>query len=616
MSNKNIMKLKRSNSRKKQIKISNNLSLKWSAWEEISWGTVRAQVIKLRNQIYLAKLQKKEKRLRKLQQKMIGSNANLLYAIRRVTSVNRGKKTAGIDKQIYLTPARRFSLYESLAKIDLFSWNPQPVRRIEISRPGKDPRPLGIPTINDRVIQAIVKNALEPEWEAVFEHGSYGFRPARSSHDAMARLWRILSKKKRRWVLDADIKGCFNNIAHEPLLKKLVQFPAVGLVERWLKAGYFKDQKFFITELGTPQGGIISPLLANIALHGMEQALNVKYHPDGYIRSECPFVPIRYADDFVVLCESEIEAKRAEKILSYWLGERGMQFALEKTHIREVTDGFDFLGWNFRIYKSFKTGSQPWKRSKGKEVTLIHPSLKSINSFKMKVKELWRKYIGKEAKLLIQKLNPILRGWANYHRYVNSNENFRALDHFMYQQAVRYARRKHSSKSWHWVKTRYFKKDETSKIRKTGKITKSKTTWAFTDSGFILYQFKATSLANYSSIAYGKNPDHSADRDYFATRKINSVITKASLQDELTSQQGGLCPICGFGLVEDNWDEPLHVHHKIPRSEGGSNAIGNLVLLHEECHCFSHKKKLTKEVLENKLRSLLSKQTSRKDLSA
>lgn len=602
---------------RKPIRFRSRAGGKFTQWDNISWVKIESQVRKLRGQIYLAKLHKRMSELRDLQRKMINSQANLLSAIRRVTSTNRGNKTAGTDKQIYLTPARRWSLFEELKLTHLTTWIPSPVRRIEIPRPGKDPRPLGIPNITDRVIQAVVKNALEPEWEAIFEHGSYGFRPARSTHDAMARLWRTLSSKKRRWVLDADIKGCFNNIAHAPLLEKLVEFPALGLVERWLKAGYFKDQKFYPPELGTPQGGIISPLLANIALHGMEQALGVRYHKHGYIRPECRFVPVRYADDFVVLCETNKDAEDAQNILSKWLSERGMQFAAEKTHIREASDGVDFLGWNFRLFNNKSSAAQGWKRSKGSEVTLVRPSQKSINNLMTKVKELWRLYIGKEAHLLIQKLNPILRGWANYHRYVNANEVFRDLDHFMYQQAVRYARRKHPLKNWEWIVKRYFKESVVSKIRKTGQFTTAKSRWTFHDGELSLYQLKAATLENYSSIAYGKNPDCPADRDYFVSRKTKAVIPTATFHDKLATLQGGLCPICGSDLVVGDWDEPLHVHHKIRRVDGGQNTIDNLVLLHEECHYFCHKNQLTKETLENKLRRLLSrKKKPGKDISS
>jgi RNA-directed DNA polymerase len=572
----------------------------------VNWRNIDKHIMKLRRQIFLAKLRGQENELRRLQRKMINSRGNLLWSIRKVTSINRGKKTAGTDKQVYLTPERRLALFRRLEVINLLEWTPSPVRRIDLPRPGKSPRPLGIPNITDRVVQAVCKNALEPEWEALFEHGSYGFRPARSAHDAMARIWRVVSKKKRQWVLDADILGCFNNIAHEPLLSQITNFPAKCLVERWLKAGYFKNDIFHPTELGTPQGGIISPLLANIALHGMEKVLNVRYHKHGYIRTECRFVPVRYADDFVILCNSEKDAYEAKQILEVWLAERGMTFSPDKTHVRNITGGFDFLGWNFRLFRTFGP-KKAWKRAKAELVTLVQPSSKSVQSIMGRIRSLWRDYIGKSAWLLITKLNPLIKGWANYHKYVNSNKTFRSLDHFMYLQAIRFTKRQHSNKSWAWILKRYFSKNIVKRKRKTGLFTESLSNWTFSEKGFFLSQFRTTSLENYESIAYGKNPFSSADKDYFAERKSKAIIRKDSFQNKLLEKQGGFCPLCEGFLVTNDWDEPLHVHHLVPRADGGTDSISNLMLLHEECHYSVHRDDLDKTVLEARLKALLSR---------
>lgn len=591
--------------RKKHILFRRNLEN--LPWGSVRWRQVEKQVTKLQSQIYLAKLRKNNVKLRNLQRKMINSKCNLLSAIRTVTSKNRGKKTAGIDKMIYTTPTQRGALYQELKSIDLSSWVPSPVRRIEIPRQGKAPRPIGIPTVKDRVIQAVVKNALEPEWEALFEHGSYGFRPNRCAHDAMARIWRIMSSKKRRWLLDADIQGCFNNIAHAPLLQKLDGFPARDLIHRWLSAGYFKGDTFTPTDIGTPQGGIISPLLANIALHGMEKQLGATYHKDGYIRSERPFVPIRYADDFIVFCKSESEALRAKHILAKWLSDRGMEFASEKTNIREVQNGFDFLGWNFRLFTNLKEKGK-WYRAKGKEVALVKPSDKSIRALKSKLREIWRNYIGKEAWLLISKLNPILRGWAEYHRYANSNKTFRSIDNFSYLQAVRYIRRKHGRKSWTWLKNRYFTESTARKTRKTGIVKEIKLSWNFKDQNFTLIQLRTLQLMNYSSIAYGRNPysPDLGDKHYFLTRKYQAILAKNSTKEKLFQRQGGWCPVCTGHLVASDWGEPLHVHHLVPRKDGGKDLMSNLMLLHEECHYTAHREKFSKDDLEAKLKKITS----------
>lgn len=542
--------------------------------------------------------------MRRMQMKAINSKLNLLYAIRRVTSINKGKKTAGMDNLVYLTPAARYTLYEELRTENFLDWTPIGVRRIEIPRPAKSPRPLGIPTVKDRVVQMVVKNALEPEWEAVFENGSYGFRPGRSTHDAMLRIWRVLSSKKRQWVLDADIKGCFNNIAHDPLLAQLDGFPAQNLTRRWLKAGYFYRKVYHETPLGTPQGGIISPLLANIALHGMESALKVKYHKQGYIRSECPFIPIRYADDFVVMCDTEEAAQEAKEILAKWLAERGMEFAPEKTAIRQVTEGFDFLGWTFRLYRTKK--GKKWLRAKQELTTLVKPSNKSTTSIKNLFKEIWRKNIGMPAWKAITIMNPILVGWANYHKFVNANETFRAVDHFQYLQAVRYARRKHPRKSWKWICDRYFKRTETKKARKTGKDTKAISNWTFSDGSKSLVQLRSISLENYVSVSYGRNVYNPADREYFLDRKLNRLIKKKTAREALYKRQQGICPICGENIAFGDWDEPLHVHHLIARKDGGKDVISNLMLLHEECHIQVHGEELSKSDVEALLREKIS----------
>jgi RNA-directed DNA polymerase len=570
-------------------------------WNNIDWKIIDKEVGKLQRRIFVAKLSGNLGQIRRLQKILIKSKANLLYSIRRITSINRGKKTAGIDKLKYLRPADRYLLFSKMCNSNLLEWNPPPVKRVYVPKPGKsEKRPLGIPTIKDRVIQMVVKNALEPEWEAFFEHGSYGFRPARSTHDAMARLWRVISSKKRVWVLDADIKGCFNNIAHDPLLQNIQGFPGQQLVERWLKAGYFEKEQLFETDTGTPQGGIISPLLANIALHGMEKALGIKYHQDGYVGSNCPYVLVRYADDFVVLARTEGEALKAKEILSEFLSQRGMEFSPEKTNIRNLTEeGLDFLGWTFRLYKNFpgKRRIKAFKRAKGDYVTLVTPSKKSIKNIKAKIRLLFREYVSKPTGQLIDRLNPIITGWTNYHKFVNSNKAFRSLDSFIYLQAVRYAKRSHTNKSWEWLKRKYFATATYTRRTKTGRKSINLTNWAFQTEGRSLKLFKQTSLENYSSIKYNANPFNPKDKDYFLDRKLANLFKKDSFRKSIYNKQLGLCPVCRRNLVEGDWDEPMHLHHLVPRKEGGKDIIQNLIMLHEECHYAIHKENVSKEEL-------------------
>ena len=268
------------------------------------------------------------------------SYSNIVLSVRRVTQLNSGKKTAGVDKLLVLTPGARGTLVDILTKCP--PWEPLPVKRIYIRKFNGKQRPLGIPCVMDRCLQAIVKNALEPYWEAKFERTSYGFRPGRGVHDAIERI-HSMSKgnSTKSWVVDADIEGCFDNIAHEPLLKTIGNFPARKLIQQWLKAGYVDKGVLNDTETGVPQGGIISPLLANIALHGMESALDIRYDKHGHTIGNRGIVS--YADDLVVFCKSQEDAACVVDVLSHWMETRGLALSKSKTKIVHLSEGFNFL---------------------------------------------------------------------------------------------------------------------------------------------------------------------------------------------------------------------------------------------------------------------------------
>jgi RNA-directed DNA polymerase len=289
-------------------------------------------------------------------------------------------------------------------------------------------RPLGIPCIVDRALQAMVLNALEPDWEERFEGCSYGFRPGRSAHDAIARIFvAITPRTKKKWVVDADIKGAFDNIDHDYLLNVIGNFPARELIRQWLKAGYVDKNVFHETKKGTPQGGVISPLLANIALHGMEEALSIS-HKKGLTMG--PRVLVRYADDFVVLCETREDAEAVIGELKNILSLRGLQLSEERTKVVHITEGFDFLGFNVKYYK---TPCRP----KGWTL-LIKPSMDAMKRIKVKLRAEWKKSIGGQPlSERIPVLNRIVRGWANYYRTVTSTEAFSALDLWMHRREDR-----------------------------------------------------------------------------------------------------------------------------------------------------------------------------------
>src|SRR5579871_5893551 len=438
-----------------------NVTERPTDWDQVNWEKAHRIVSNLRQRIFRAAEKGDLKKVRSLQRLMLRSYSNILLSVRRVTQTNAGKNTPGVDKIVIKTARSRGVIVDYLSSFT--PWKSRPVRRVYIPKSNGKRRPLGIPTILDRCRQAMVKNALEPFWEQKFEGISYGFRPGRGCHDAIVKIYHLaLPFGKRRWVVDADIKGAFDNIDHDYLLQTIGNFPARELIKQWLKAGVMEDGVFAATETGVPQGGVISPLLANIALHGMEEALRVRHtRRDGTSvvtyqgvaynnkgESVGKRALVRYADDFVVFSETKEDAEACIQILTEWLKERGLTLSEEKTHIVHLTEGFDFLGFTVKHYKSpsTKTG---WK-------LLITPSKKSEQAFRDKMKAHWLSFRGKPVGVVLTTLNPILRGWANYFRIGVASRVFRRLSEWMFNRCIWYAKRTHPSKSWKWIVNRYF----------------------------------------------------------------------------------------------------------------------------------------------------------------
>lgn len=359
---------------------------------------------------------------------MLRSYSNLLLAVRRVTQENRGKQTPGVDKQIALTPTGRMRLVRQM--LGHKAWQVNPVKRVYIPK-ASGKRPLGIPTIKNRIAQAIVRNALEPCWEARFEANSYGFRPGRSCHDAIAQCWiRLNRRAKDKWVLDADIKGAFDNIAHCFILEAIGPVPGRELVKQWLKAGYMEREIFHATTSGVPQGGIISPLIANVALDGMES-----------LSRKAGLGFVRYADDFVVTATSKEKLLEFQPILEEWLGQRGLTLHPEKTRIVHISDGFDFLGFNIRQYG-------------GK--CLVKPARDKVFDFLRGISTWLKENRNAKPEAVIAFLNPILRGWANYYRHASSKDVYAYVDSRLWRMLWRWCLRRHPNKGKGWVVNRYF----------------------------------------------------------------------------------------------------------------------------------------------------------------
>ena len=320
-----------------------NVTAKTTEWHEVNWQNAYDNVRNLRRRIFKATQSGDWRKVHNLQKLMLRSYSNVLLAVRKATQDNKGRKTAGVDKVLVKTPRKRGQMVDDL--INNQDWKPKPARRVYIPKSNGKQRPLGIPTIRDRCLQAIVKNALEPCWEAQFEGTSYGFRPGRSSHDAIGKIYvTVCPHRRKKWIVDADIKGCFDNINHEKLLITIGNFPGRKLIKEWLKAGYVENNVFQAQKAGTPQGGIISPLLANIALHGMEEALGIKYNCKG--ESIGKRVLVRYADDFVCLCETEEDAKTAKDEIGKWLKQKGLELSPEKTNIYHISTAGYYRHYN------------------------------------------------------------------------------------------------------------------------------------------------------------------------------------------------------------------------------------------------------------------------------
>src|SRR5438067_2622703 len=417
-------------------------------WNGINWRKANRAVRNLRHRIFRASQEGNQKKVRSLQKLMLKSYSNRLVSVRRVTQINAGKHTPGVDKLVIKTPAARGKMVDALAHYSL--WKAKPARRVYIPKANHKLRPLGIPVVFDRCLQAMVKNALEPAWEARFEGSSYGFRPGRSCHDAIEKIYGLARPNKtKKWVLDADIRGAFDTISHAYLLKTIGPVPGKELIKQWLKAGYVEQGTFHATEQGTPQGGVASPLLANIALHGMEEAIGVKYDYRGQLIGKRAVV--RYADDFVCFCETREDAEQAQRILVEWLKERGLTLSEEKTRIVHLTEGFDFLGFNIRHYPAPQTSRTGWK-------LLIKPSKEAVKDLRKKLKDQWKKAQGSNVQTVLNKLNPIIRGWANYFRTVVTKEIFSTLGHWMYGKEKHYAKQMHPNKSINWRRRKYWRR--------------------------------------------------------------------------------------------------------------------------------------------------------------
>ena len=534
------------------------------AWITVNWPQVQRTVFRLQQRIYRASQRGDNRTVQSLQRLLIKSWSARLLAVRRVTQENKGKKTAGVDGIASLKAPERIELAKNLT----LNGKADPVRRVLIPKPGKSEyRKLGIPTIQDRAKQALAKFALEPQWEAIFEPNSYGFRPGRSPQDAVTQVHLCVCQSPK-WVLDADISACFDRISHDPLVAQLFwSHPSIARqCKSWLKAGVLEDNQIQATERGTPQGGIASPLLANIALHGLEKV--VKKAIKGVHL-------VRFADDFVVIHPDREAIFKAQALIRQWLAGKGLELREDKTRIThtfnggpEYSTGFDFLGCHVRQYR---TPRRRMNKSQRPYKTLIKPSKKAIKQLVIRLSDIVKRHRGLSQGALIAALNPVIVGWANYHRSNAASRTFAYLDSVLHWQLRRWAKRRHPNKSRQWAKTRYWhsvgSRNWVFGVKQSGKIIRK------------LAKFSDVSIQRHVKVK-GDKSWYDGDWTYWAARRGYHPMISIR-EATLLKRQKGRCPICR--MVFDLHDS-IEQDHILPRARGGRDVYDNLQLVHRSCH--------------------------------
>src|SRR6202166_3561024 len=498
-------------------------------WYAIDWQAIHRNARRLQVRIAQATKESRWGKVRALQRLLTHSYSGKVLAVRRVTE-NDGKETPGVDREIWDTPEKKTQAVHELKRRGC---QPQPLRRVYIPKSdGQTMRPLGIPTMFDRAQQALHLLALDPVVETTADKNSYGFRQQRSCADAIEQGFNTLKSATTQWVLEGDIKSCFDKISHDWLLAHVPMDRAI--LQKWLKSGYMDKHVLHETTDGTPQGGIISPALANSALDGLERVLREKYPAATRLKSvgnQRPSVNfIRYADDFVITGKSkELLEGEVKPLVEQFLQERGLELSPTKTVITHVEHGFDFLGQNVRRYPNGKL--------------LIKPSKKNVKTFLAGIRATIKAALGMSAADLIEQLNPKIRGWANYHRHVVSKRTFGCVDHSIFSSLWKWARRRHPNKSPRWFKPKYF-------------AQRGNRDWSFfgetcDDEGkpnkVWLYYAKSTPIQRHVKVKGEANPYDPAYETYFEAREgahMLETFRGTRTLRYLWYEQRGLCTLC------------------------------------------------------------------------
>lgn len=501
------------------------------AWKSIDWKKCEAQVKKLQERIVKARKEGRHGKVKSLQWILTHSFAAKAIAVKRVTT-NEGKKTAGVDKVLWSTDKAK---YEAILSLKRNGYKPQPLRRVFIKKDNGKLRPLGIPTMKDRAMQALYLLALEPIAEVTADPHSYGFRKERCCQDAITQCHTILCRgNSPKWVLEGDIKGCFDHISHEWLLNNI---PIdTKILKKWLKCGVIFKGELFRTDEGTMQGGIISPTLANMALDGLSELLVTKNKRVNRKNERySPMVNmVRYADDFIITGRTKETLEDIKPILVEFLSKRGLELSEEKTLITHIDDGFDFLGFNIRKFKG---------------VLLTQPSKKSVKKFLDSIRYVIDSNKSCKQETLIRLLNPKITGWANYYRCGASSRTFRRVDDQIFKKLWQWAKRRHPKKGKRWIANKYFHFYKTRrwtflvKSIKNGKV----------DIFPLKFMFD-TKIIRHKKIKSEANPFDIEWKSYFEERMTYKMLLSLKGRKSLLymwNKQEHKCPLCNEKITAD-----------------------------------------------------------------